>query len=493
MHNIQLATDNCRHSAAWRAINSLTGRKCRHQTVVGATSIEHRKFLLASHYCRVLNAPPPTSELLPIDDFTPAPHNAFVTGPITVEEVTTALRTMRADAAAGVDNVPPRVLKLTDPSTVTLLLNAHCGLSGDDSASAAGQWRISTITSIPKKGNCTGLENQRGIALQCAAMKLLNSVLRSRLLPCLNQLLLPLQSGFRPGRSAVEQICTLRAVIDGCRTRQRNVTIIFVDFRKAFDSLSRPAIAWVLSYYGVPPPLVAAVMDVYCGSTASVQTAHGSTAEFGTSSGVVQGDTPAPILFIVAVDYVLRRCLKDDDSFQISPRRSSRHPAVLMPALAYADDIALLCRDPDSAQRALARLCEEGARVGLEVNGGKTEVLHVGYHTSASLILPGGGTVKNCRDFKYLGSLVISPEAIISDRRAQAWRASHLLRRYFNSAAADNSKVRLFRAAVEPILLYGLEAVPMTPSREQDLDAHYRALLRNAIGVHYPTRSPPVI
>ena len=48
--------------------------------------------------------------------------------------------------------------------------------------------------------------------------------------------------------------------------------------------------------------------------------------------------------------------------------------------------------------------------------------------------------------------------------------------------------MRLFRAAVEPILHYGLEAVPMTPSREEDLDTHYRALLRNAIGAHYPDK-----
>ena len=81
----------------------------------------------------------------------------------------------------------------------------------------------------------------------------------------------------------------------------------------------------------------------------------------------------------------------------------------------------------------------------------------------------------------------MSSEAIICDRRAQAWRASHLLRNFFNSSARDDTKVRLFRAAVEPILLYGLEAVPMTATRERAVDGLYRALLRNALGIHYPT------
>ena len=46
--------------------------------------------------------------------------------------------------------------------------------------------------------------------------------------------------------------------------------------------------------------------------------------------------------------------------------------------------------------------------------------------------------------------------------------------------------MRLFRAAVEPILLYSLEAVPLTPSREDSLDASYRSLLRYALGIHFP-------
>jgi hypothetical protein len=116
----------------------------------------------------------------------------------------------------------------------------------------------------------------------------------------------------------------------------------------------------------------------------------------------------------------------------------------------------------------------------------KTKVLHVGFDTTATLSLPSGEQIQECEDVKYLGSLLLSPEAIIADRRAQAWRASHLLRKFFNSTARDDSKVRLFRAAVEPILLYGLEAVPMTATRERSLDAHYRALLRNALGIHYP-------
>ena len=96
--------------------------------------------------------------------------------------------------------------------------------------------------------------------------------------------------------------------------------------------------------------------------------------------------------------------------------------------------------------------------------------------------------IPQCQDFRYLGSKVMSPDSILRDQRTQAWRASHLLRHIFNSSAEDALKLRLFRAAVEPILLYGLEAVPMTDTRQRALDAAYRSLLRNALGVHYPEK-----
>jgi hypothetical protein len=486
---IQLSTDNCRHNAAWNAINNLTGRRARPNNVISANSIEHRKSLLVAHYSRILNAPAPLAALLPVDDLRAADPDSFNTAPISTAEVQRALRSMRAEAAAGTDGIPPRVLKLAQLApTLTAVLNKHCCLGGETTASTAPIWRISTIVSIPKSGGSTSLDNQRGIALECSLPKLLNSVLRNRLLPVLNSLLLGYQSGFRPGRSAVEQIAAIRSVIDTCRTRQKAVSIVFVDFRKAFDSISRPSIVHLLEAYGVPSTLVTATMDLYTDSSAFVRTRDGPTDSFNTSSGVLQGDTLSPLLFLLVVDYILRRCLREEDSYVLAPRRSSRSPAVHLPALAYADDVALLCRDPAAAQRALTRLCEEAARVGLEVNNRKTKVLHVGTTDASALRLPTGELVTVCEDFTYLGSRLMSPDSIVAERRAQAWRAAYLLRAIFNSSARDTLKIRLFRAAVESILLYSLEAVPLTPSREQALDASYRSLLRHALGIHYPNR-----
>jgi hypothetical protein len=484
---IQSATDNCRHRAAWQAINSLTGRKPRPNTVVGADSIADRKEKLVRHYSQVLNAAHPTSPLLPIPDFNGASSKIFDTGPISNAEVRRAAGSMRPDAAAGIDGIPSRVLRLPELlSTVTAILNQSSVLGGGPDAQAPDSWRISKIISIPKKGPSTNLDNQRGIALECTLVKLLNAVLKNRLLPGLNPVLLCIQSGFRPGRSTVEQVATVRSVVETCRTRNKAVSIVFVDFKKAFDSIARGAIPWLLEHYGVPPKLTEAVMDLYRETKAFVQTRDGETETFTTTSGVLQGDTLAPLLFIITIDYVLRRTLRENEGFAVAVRRSRRHPAVTLAALAFADDVALTCRDPAAAQDCLLRLCDEGARVGLHVNAKKTEALHIGYYDAPPLYLQGGEVIAECQDFRYLGSLIGYPDDILADRRAQAWRAAQLLRPIFESAAADKLKLSIFRAAVESILSYGLETVPMTATRTEQLDATFRELQRYALGIHYP-------
>ena len=167
--------------------------------------------------------------------------------------------------------------------------------------------------------------------------------------------LLGLQSGFRSGRSTTEQIMMLCILLDAARTQKRYLTIVFVDYSKAFDSVDRRAIPVVLRHYSVPDQVVADVMQLYHGPSAAASARFGLTETSGTTGGVPQGDTLSPHLFILLVDYILRQSLVDEDGHMLKPANGCRHPAITMSTLAYSDDVAITSESASGAERTLGQ------------------------------------------------------------------------------------------------------------------------------------------
>ena len=70
-------------------------------------------------------------------------------------------------------------------------------------------------------------------------------------------------------------------------------------------------------------------------------------------------------------------------------------------------------------------------------------------HRSNFTVVPTGEAITTCEDFTYLGSQMISPDRLVTERRAQAWRASYLLGAPFNSSGRAALEVRFFRVAFQ--------------------------------------------
>ena len=75
-------------------------------------------------------------------------------------------------------------------------------------------------------------------------------------------------------------------------------------------------------------------------------------------AGIMQGDTLAPYLFIIVLDYTLTKAMdgREHLGFTLAPRRSRRHPAKTITDLDYADDIAVLSDCMKDAQELLCQL-----------------------------------------------------------------------------------------------------------------------------------------
>ena len=117
------------------------------------------------------------------------------------------------------------------------------------------------------------------------------------------------QNGFRKGRSTLPQILSLRRIIEETRIAKRKESIVFVDFSKAFNNVNRSAMLHILSMYGIPENFIKAIKTMYDNPSTFIVTSDGPTDAFNTTYGILQGDTLAPYLFIIVVDYILRQSM----------------------------------------------------------------------------------------------------------------------------------------------------------------------------------------
>ena len=122
--------------------------------------------------------------------------------------------------------------------------------------------------------------------------------------------------------------------------------------------------------------MVSAIKVLYKDTYAKVLSPDGDTELFEILAGVLQGDTLAPLLFIIALDYVMRESTTDDEfiDFKLQQARSRRHPVVVLTNMDFADDLALISETIEQAQLFLLRVECNAARVG-HINDDKTKYM----------------------------------------------------------------------------------------------------------------------
>ena len=405
-------------------------------------------------------------------------------GPFSAEEYTKVKSALKTGKSAGPDNIPPEVYRGCGLDDIILYI-CNQALMRNDKPS---QWSLSDIVPVPKSGNLSCTDNYRGISLTCIIAKLYNRMILNRIRAAIDPKLRCNQNGFRPKRTTVSQILALRRIIEEVKLNNLKAVLTFIDFKKAFDSINRNMMMKILKAYGIPPNLLRAIKSTYTNTRAKVKTPDGETEEFDILAGVLQGDTLAPFLFVIVLDYAMRQAIggqERDLGFTINPRKSRRAPAETITDLDFADDICLLCDQISQAQELLTRVETECGKVGLGLNAKKTEVMTYNIPDHSPLKTKDGSILKEVDDFKYLGSWMNSTEADISRRKALAWKALNSMSRTWKSHMSRQVKLNLFLATVESILLYGCETWTMTAALDKSLDGCYTRMLRAALNISW--------
>ena len=158
-------------------------------------------------------------------------------------------------------------------------------------------------------------------------------MLLNRLRPKIDRYLRYNQNGFRPGRSTIPQVLELRRIIEGVKKYHLPSIMVFIYFSKAFDSINHQAMFKIFAAYDIPERIINAIMLMYTNIKAKVVSPDSYTDYFQIFSGVMQGDTLAPYLFVIVLDYAMRQATQGKEQelgFTLRRRQGRRTPAICL-------------------------------------------------------------------------------------------------------------------------------------------------------------------
>jgi len=483
IREIEDADENCKYQLSWELINEISGRRQSKRGIIKGNSQEERLKSWYTHFQRLLGNPPnigsETEEIPQI-----IPPLDIKTGAFDKGEYKKAKEALKEGKSSGADEIRPEVLKRCDLDDIVLEFCNAALIQGQKPK----QWSILNIIPIPKSGDLSLGSNYRGISLSSLVAKTYNRMILNRIRPHLDQFLRKNQNGFRVGRTTTSQILALRRIIEGVKDKNLEAALVFIDFKKAFDTVHRGKMLKILTAYGIPGELVDAIGTMYKNTFAKIISPDGETDTFEIMAGVLQGDTLAPYLFVIVVDYVMRTALEGKEEelgFKLKKRQSRRIPATVVTDMDFADDIALVSEGIAQAQEMLSRVEDSAQSVGLVMNAGKTKFMQYNIEDQVNIKTKDGSELERVEDFKYLGSWVDSSEKDVKTRKALAWNACHKLKTIWMSKLKKKLKMRLLCSTVESVLLYGCETWSLTKSLAKQLDGTYTRMLRMALNIHW--------
>ncbi|KAH6591765.1 hypothetical protein BASA50_008513 [Batrachochytrium salamandrivorans] len=304
-----------------------------------------------------------------------------------------------------------------------------------------------------------------------------------------------LSAGFRKREECVGQVVSLVDIIQRRQNSGLNTHVLFIDIRKAFDTVPVGALLWKLQNMGFPRRTLAFLKALYTSSSARARAGSLLSDPFPVQRGVRQGCPLSGLLFNLFINDILDG---------VEPITVPGLPRDTNPirGLMYADDVAVFADSEQSLLAASTAIEQWANRWEMQFGVAKCGIISFTGHLAPRLDNPldirlHGQLVSRVESYKYLGVLIDSKldhSAWLKQKRSALEHTISALHPVLaNHQLTVNYRSRIFSAVVMGKAYYGLELVGGNKSHLAPLQTTINKGIRLFTGARLSTAIGPLL
>ena len=292
-------------------------------------------------------------------------------GKLTVEECYKSLQLFESNKSPGNDGLTVEFYRAFWGLLGQLLVDS-LNYSYDHGELSNSQ-KEAIITLIEKKDkDKRDLSNWRPISLINVDVKIGSKAIAKRLENVLPNIIHFNQSAYVKGRTIFDAVRTIEDVMEFSKRHSIDGRMVCIDFKKAFDTVSRDFLFRTLSVFGFGPSFIQWIHTFYKNISSCVLNKGFATSSFAVERGVRQGDPLSAYLFIIALEVLCVNIRNSNDIRGIKVDNEEIKVSL------FADDLTGFLKDDLSLTNFLKLIEDYGTCSGLKVNHEKTELLLLG-------------------------------------------------------------------------------------------------------------------
>ena len=388
----------------WRAVKFLNKKQSSIPTLSDdsreASTGSEKANLLNDYFSKCFNsAVPPLSnvdvETLPQPtDYASLPPELLCNE----ESICELLESLDTSKSNGPDGISARMLKHTAAfiaPSITQLFNQSL-----QSCKVPSKWKSSLVVPVPKGSNCHSPSNYRPISLLVVLSKILEKHVHSIITQHLNvhHPISNSQWGFTAGRSTIGALLSTTHDWFKLLEEGKDICAVFLDYRKAFDSVPHRPLIEKLKGVGLNPHIIAWLSDYLTSRKQRVVVDGSISSSTEVLSGVPQGSILGPLLFLIYIDGITKVKLSNNSRLVL-----------------YADDVLIYSAISDNndyqlLQRDINAICDWSTEQYLTLNPQKCKSMTISRKmkpsTAPFTLRLHNKQLEEVDQFKYLGVIL---------------------------------------------------------------------------------------